>query len=318
MCSTGPSFPSSCKTYPSRCRRHRRRRTKKTNHFYTQSTLVPINRHLIHVHNSIISTFHPPSALASSQTSIDSSFLAHKQSEAWVKNLKRRRRQRKSQRLPQTSKRNSFWLKSPNQWPMTSLRKRQAHLPPKCGIFASTKHSRTQPDRRRFACIMNYSLLNPHIPSPPLAASQVLKLAKKAAKRKQIKRGVKEVIKAIRKKTKGYVPLHQYTHHSTITHPSHFTTHFTYHRVCIIAGDISPIDVITPLPVLCEDNDIPYVYVPSKDELGQAGLTKRPTSCMLILPKPLKGEVSDDSDAKEYKELYKDVAEKVKATQIVF
>lgn len=35
---------------------------------------------------------------------------------------------------------------------------------------------------------------------------QVLKLAKKAAKRKQIKRGVKEVIKAIRKNTKGCVP----------------------------------------------------------------------------------------------------------------
>lgn len=32
---------------------------------------------------------------------------------------------------------------------------------------------------------------------------QVLKLVKKAAKRKQVKRGVKEVIKAIRKKTKG-------------------------------------------------------------------------------------------------------------------
>jgi H/ACA ribonucleoprotein complex subunit 2 len=35
------------------------------------------------------------------------------------------------------------------------------------------------------------------------AGPQVLKLAKKAAKRKQIKRGVKEVIKAIRKNTKG-------------------------------------------------------------------------------------------------------------------
>jgi len=34
---------------------------------------------------------------------------------------------------------------------------------------------------------------------------QVLKLVKKAAKRKQIKRGVKEVIKSIRKKSKGYV-----------------------------------------------------------------------------------------------------------------
>lgn len=38
-----------------------------------------------------------------------------------------------------------------------------------------------------------------------------------------------------------------------------------YCRLCIIAGDISPVDVITPLPVLCEDNDIPYIYVPSKE-----------------------------------------------------
>lgn len=36
-------------------------------------------------------------------------------------------------------------------------------------------------------------------------------------------------------------------------------------RICVIAGDISPIDVITHLPVLCEENDIPYIYVPSKE-----------------------------------------------------
>lgn len=40
--------------------------------------------------------------------------------------------------------------------------------------------------------------------TPPLV-HQALKLAKKAAKRKQIKRGVKEVIKAIRKKATGCV-----------------------------------------------------------------------------------------------------------------
>ena len=88
--------------------------------------------------------------------------------------------------------------------------------------------------------------------------------------------------------------------------------------MCIIAGDISPIDVITPLPVLCEDNDIPYIFVPSKDELGQAGLTKRPTSCMLILPKPVKGDLPSDADAKEFRELYEDVFSKVKGVQIVF
>lgn len=58
------------------------------------------------------------------------------------------------------------------------------------------------------ACPAGCALLCPsqrtrrHVPPPPTLC-QALKLAKKAAKRKQIKRGVKEVIKAIRKKAKG-------------------------------------------------------------------------------------------------------------------
>lgn len=57
---------------------------------------------------------------------------------------------------------------------------------------------------------------------------------------------------------------------------------FHFARLCIIAGDISPIDVITHLPVLCEESEIKYIYVPSKDDLGSSALTKRPTSCVLI------------------------------------
>ena len=53
-----------------------------------------------------------------------------------------------------------------------------------------------------------------------------------AAKAKQIRRGVKEVVKALKKETKG---------------------------VCVIAGDISPIDVITHVPILCEEANVPYV-----------------------------------------------------------
>lgn len=49
-------------------------------------------------------------------------------------------------------------------------------------------------------------------------------------------------------------------------------------------------------------------------ELGAAGLTKRPTSCMLILPKPLKG---GEEDA-EFDEAYEDVLKRVKAVQPVF
>lgn len=33
----------------------------------------------------------------------------------------------------------------------------------------------------------------------------------------------------------------------------------------MIAGNISPIDVITHVPILCEEANVPYVYVPSKE-----------------------------------------------------
>lgn len=48
------------------------------------------------------------------------------------------------------------------------------------------------------------------------------------------------------------------------------------------AGDISPIDVISHLPVLCEDNEVPYVFIPAKEALGKASRTKRPTSVVLV------------------------------------
>jgi len=53
-----------------------------------------------------------------------------------------------------------------------------------------------------------------------------------------------------------------------------------------LAADITPVDVIAHVPVLCEDNGITYCYVSSKEELGAASQTKRPTSCALINVKP--------------------------------
>lgn len=83
-------------------------------------------------------------------------------------------------------------------------------------------------------------------------------MVKKASQAKFVRRGVKEVVKAIRKGEKGF---------------------------CVFAGDISPVDVLTHLPIMCEDRQIPYFYVPSKADLGAAACTKRPTSCVLINPK---------------------------------
>lgn len=78
-------------------------------------------------------------------------------------------------------------------------------------------------------------------------------------------------------------------------------------RVMVIAGNITPIDVICHIPILCEQADIPYIYVPSKEELGAASATKRPTSCILVVPKK-------DADWLEAYEKVKKAVKKVQPT----
>ncbi|KAK2950255.1 putative H/ACA ribonucleoprotein complex subunit 2 [Blattamonas nauphoetae] len=113
----------------------------------------------------------------------------------------------------------------------------------------------------------------------PKFTKKVLKVVKTNSKSKQLRRGVKEVVKSIRKGKRG---------------------------ICVIAGDISPLDVISHLPVYCEENDIPYIFVDSKDDLGAAASTKRPTSCVLAMdtPEALKNEKA--------KKKYEDVIQGIK------
>ena len=84
-----------------------------------------------------------------------------------------------------------------------------------------------------------------------------------AAAQRTLKRGVKEVVKALRKSQ------------STTSDASPI-------GVVVLAADISPMDVISHVPVLCEDHNIPYIYVTSRAELGMAGQTKRPTSVVMV------------------------------------
>eukprot|EP00735_Rhodelphis_limneticus_P011953 TRINITY_DN5118_c0_g1::TRINITY_DN5118_c0_g1_i1::g.29413::m.29413 TRINITY_DN5118_c0_g1::TRINITY_DN5118_c0_g1_i1::g.29413 ORF type:complete len:144 (-),score=50.83,sp/P32495/NHP2_YEAST/56.83/1e-44,Ribosomal_L7Ae/PF01248.21/1.7e-26 TRINITY_DN5118_c0_g1_i1:372-803(-) len=105
-------------------------------------------------------------------------------------------------------------------------------------------------------------------------SKKVLKLAKKASKAKKVRRGVREVVKAIRKGEKG---------------------------ICVLAGDIAPVDVISHIPVLCEENKIPYVFIPSKEELGAACQSTRPTSTLLVQAK-----LSDDLK-ESYAEVFAEV-----------
>ncbi|XP_028753733.1 H/ACA ribonucleoprotein complex subunit 2-like protein [Neltuma alba] len=121
----------------------------------------------------------------------------------------------------------------------------------------------------------------------PLAGKKLckrtLKLVRRASEHKCLKRGVKEVVKSIRRGHKG---------------------------LCVIAGNISPIDVITHLPILCEEAEIPYIYVPSKEDLASAGVTKRPTCCVLVMTKPAKGEL-DKGEQEKLKSDYDQVVSEV-------
>jgi H/ACA ribonucleoprotein complex subunit 2 len=54
--------------------------------------------------------------------------------------------------------------------------------------------------------------------------------------------------------------------------------------------------------------------LPWLQELGASGLSKRPTSCMLILPKPVKGG-KDDDEQKEFDEAYSEVEKKIKGAE---
>ena len=103
---------------------------------------------------------------------------------------------------------------------------------------------------------------------------RLYKTARKAKKAKKLRRGVREVVKALRKDEKGVV---------------------------VLAGDVSPIDVISHIPVFCEEKNVPYCYVPSRKDLGLAGGTQRPTSVVMF------------QSGKDYDDVYQDCHSTVSA-----
>lgn len=122
--------------------------------------------------------------------------------------------------------------------------------------------------------------------SKPLAGKKLTKklykLVKKASGAKYVKRGVKEVVK-VRQNLFGHRDgngaRRRFQFHeepfpdSLILFAPHPIIRQGLKKgdkgLCLIAGDIYPIDVISHLPVLCEEKDTPYIYVPSKHDLGK-------------------------------------------------
>nr|CAG4638868.1 EOG090X0JRW [Cyclestheria hislopi] len=107
---------------------------------------------------------------------------------------------------------------------------------------------------------------------------KIYKLLKKAAKQKGfVRNGLKDVQRRIRKGETGIV---------------------------VFAGDVTPIDIMCHMPAVCEEKEIPYIYTPSRLELGHALGLKRTSLMVLVRKHP------------EYQDLYDELTEEFKSVPL--
>ena len=78
---------------------------------------------------------------------------------------------------------------------------------------------------------------------------QIMDLVQQAANYKQLKKGANEATKTLNRGISEFI---------------------------VLAADTEPIEILLHLPLLCEDKNVPYVFVPSKIALGRACGVSRP------------------------------------------
>jgi U4/U6 small nuclear ribonucleoprotein SNU13 len=108
-----------------------------------------------------------------------------------------------------------------------------------------------------------------------LVIDRLLELVQQSANYKQLKKGANEATKTL---NRGIADL------------------------IILAADTEPLAILLHLPLLCEDKNVPYVYVPSKQALGRACGVSRPVIAASILSSEssqLKGQITSAKDAIE-------------------
>ncbi|CAE7262211.1 snu13 [Symbiodinium sp. KB8] len=105
----------------------------------------------------------------------------------------------------------------------------------------------------------------------PLADSKltvsILELVQQAANYKQLKKGANEATKTLNRGISEFI---------------------------VLAADAEPLEILLHLPLLCEDKNVPYVFVPSKVALGRACNVSRPVisaSIMTTEGSQLKGQI---------------------------
>ncbi|CAB4424135.1 unnamed protein product [Rhizophagus irregularis] len=86
--------------------------------------------------------------------------------------------------------------------------------------------------------------------------NQILNLFQQALHYKQFKKGANEVTKALNRGISEFI---------------------------VMTADTEPIEILLHIPSLCEDKNVPYVFIPSKTALGRAcGLTRAVIAASII------------------------------------
>ncbi len=96
------------------------------------------------------------------------------------------------------------------------------------------------------------------------ATLEAVRLARTSGK---IRKGVNEVIKSIERGQAKFV---------------------------VISTDVDPPEIVAFLPALCDEKKIPYMFVPSKEQLGEvAGIAVAASSVAVIDPGDAKGYLDE-------------------------
>lgn len=99
-----------------------------------------------------------------------------------------------------------------------------------------------------------------HPKAYPLAegklGAQIVDLVQRASEYKQLKKGANEATKALNRGLAEFI---------------------------VMAADTEPLEILLHLPLLCEDKNVPYVFVRSKQALGRACGVSRPVISAAVL-----------------------------------
>ncbi|XP_005094480.1 NHP2-like protein 1 [Aplysia californica] len=87
---------------------------------------------------------------------------------------------------------------------------------------------------------------------------QILDLVQQASNYKQLKKGANEATKTLNRGLSEFI---------------------------VLTADAEPIEILLHLPLLCEDKNVPYIFVRSKQALGRACGVSRPVIACSVIQK---------------------------------